>query len=54
MRQNRPPTDGLQFFGLLEVEGKSGVLRVEIRNRDGATLHRLELEPERAGDPGAV
>ncbi len=54
MRQNRPPSDGLQFFGLLEVEGKSGVLRVEIRNRDGATLHRLELEPERAGDPGAV
>jgi alkaline phosphatase D len=48
MAPNRPPSDGLQFFGLLEVEGTSGVLRVEIRNRDGATLHRLELEPERA------
>jgi alkaline phosphatase D len=47
MAQNRPPSDGLQFFGLLEVGGKTGVLRVEIRDRDGATLHRLDLEPER-------
>lgn len=47
MAPNRPPSEGLQFFGLLEVEGRTGVLRVEIRNRDGATLHRLELEPER-------
>jgi alkaline phosphatase D len=47
MAPNRPPSDGLQFFGLLEIEGRTGVLRVEIRNRDGATLHRLELEPER-------
>ena len=48
MKPNRPPSDGLQFFGLLDVEARSGVLRVEIRNRDGATLHRLEIEPERA------
>ena len=52
MAPNRPPSDGLQFFGLLEVEGRSGVLRVEIRNRDGATLHRLELEPERGAGRG--
>jgi alkaline phosphatase D len=47
MAPNRPPSDGQQFFGLLEIEGKTGVLRVEIRDREGATLHRLELEPER-------
>jgi alkaline phosphatase D len=35
MAPNRPPSDGLQFFGLLEVERRSGVLRVEIRDRDG-------------------
>jgi alkaline phosphatase D len=46
MKPNRPPSEGLQFFGLLEAE-RGGVLRAEIRNRDGATLHRLELEPER-------
>ena len=49
MAPNRPPSDGLQFFGLLEIEGRTGALRVEIRNRDGARLHRLELEPEAAG-----
>jgi alkaline phosphatase D len=47
MKPDRPPSEGLQFFGLLEVEGRSGVLRAELRNRDGRTLHRLELEPER-------
>jgi alkaline phosphatase D len=49
MAQNRPPSDGLQFFGLLELEGRTGVLRVEIRDRDGTRLHRLELEPDRSG-----
>jgi alkaline phosphatase D len=48
MKPNRPPSDGLQFFGLLEVDGRTGVLRVEIRNRDGATLHRLEIESDRS------
>jgi alkaline phosphatase D len=47
MKPDRPPSEGLQFFGLLEVEGRSGVLRAELRRRDGRTLHRLELEPER-------
>jgi alkaline phosphatase D len=46
MKPNRPPSEGLQFFGLLDVDGKTGALRVEVRNRDGARLHRLELEPE--------
>jgi alkaline phosphatase D len=48
MKPNRPPSEGLQFFGLLETDARSGVLRVELRNRDGATLHRMELLPERA------
>lgn len=48
MKPNRPPSDGLQFFGLVQVEGRTGVLRAEIRDRDGTTLHRLELEPERS------
>jgi alkaline phosphatase D len=48
MKPNRPPSDGLQFFGLLDVDGRTGVLRVEIRNRDGATLHRLEIESDRS------
>jgi len=48
MKPNRPPSEGLQFFGLLVIHGRSGVLDVEIRDRGGALLHRLELEPEPA------
>ena len=47
MKPNRPPSDGLQFFGLVEADGASGRLGIELRDREGATLHRLELEPER-------
>jgi alkaline phosphatase D len=47
MKPNRPPSDGLQFFGLIDVTGATGTLTVELRNREGAALHRLELEPER-------
>jgi alkaline phosphatase D len=47
MKPNRPPSEGLQFFGLLAVDGRTGVLRIEIRNRDGAVLHGFELEPDR-------
>jgi alkaline phosphatase D len=47
MKPNRPPSEDLQFFGLLDVDGASGRLRVELRNRRGAPLHALELEPER-------
>jgi alkaline phosphatase D len=47
MKPNRPPSEGLQFFGLLETDARRDLLRVELRNRDGETLHRMELEPER-------
>ena len=47
MKPNRPPSEDLQFFGLLDVDGASGRLRVELRNRQGASLHAFELEPER-------
>jgi alkaline phosphatase D len=44
-KPNRPPSDGLQFFGLAEIEDKSGVMTVELRNLDGKTLFSVELEP---------
>jgi alkaline phosphatase D len=48
MKPNRPPSDGLQFFGLLTVDGRTGGLQVELRNREGTVLHRLELEGVRS------
>ena len=47
MKPNRPPSEGLQFFGLLETDGPGGSLGIELRNREGERLHRLELEAER-------
>jgi alkaline phosphatase D len=45
MKANRPPSDGLQFFGLVRVEGKSRVLSVELRNLAGETIYTVALEP---------
>jgi alkaline phosphatase D len=47
MKPNRPPSEGLQFFGLLAVEGRTGTLEVELHDREGALLHRFGLEPDR-------
>jgi alkaline phosphatase D len=46
MKPNRPPSERLQFYGLLAVDGRAGVLEGELRNRDGALLHRFGLEPD--------
>ena len=37
---NRPPSDGLQFFGLLRISGKSRVMTVELRNLAGERIYR--------------
>jgi alkaline phosphatase D len=43
--QNRPPSDGKQSFGLLRVEGRTGVLTASLHDREGETLYSMELEP---------
>jgi alkaline phosphatase D len=47
MKQNRPPSDGFQFFGTLRVDGRTEALTVSLRNAAGAVLYTLELPPER-------
>jgi alkaline phosphatase D len=42
---NRPPSAGLQFFGLLEVDPKSRVLTVSLVNTAGARLFSTEVPP---------
>ncbi len=46
MAPNRPPSEGRQFFGLVRVEGASGVLTVSLHDRQGAKLYAVELPPE--------
>jgi alkaline phosphatase D len=45
MRPNRPPSEGLQFFGMVRVSGRSRVMTVELRNLAGERLYAVELEP---------
>jgi len=44
-RPNRPPSDGLQFFGLLKISGKSRVMTVELRNLAGDLIYTIDLDP---------
>ncbi len=46
MKQNRPPSDGLQFFGTLRASAKTRALTVMLRNAEGKVLYSIELPPE--------
>jgi alkaline phosphatase D len=45
---NLPPSAGYQFFGEVEIEGRSGDMVVTLRDIAGASLHRQVLHAERA------
>jgi alkaline phosphatase D len=47
MKPNRPPSDGLQFFGLLRIDGPGDVLHVSLHDVTGNSLWTIDLEPER-------
>lgn len=44
-----PPSDGLQFFGQVDIAGDSERMTVTLKDRDGASLYRKQLLPERYG-----
>lgn len=44
MAPNRPPSDGLQFFGTLAVDGGTNALTAALHNLDGRALFSVELE----------
>lgn len=48
---NRPPSDDLQFFGMLEIEPAHGVLVASIHDRRGRRIWSREIPPE--PDPAA-
>ena len=45
LKPNRPPSDGLQFFGQVNVAGKTGVMTVSLHDRDGKSLYSVDLPP---------
>ncbi|HUG53970.1 MAG TPA: alkaline phosphatase D family protein [Vicinamibacteria bacterium] len=47
MKPNRPPSDGLQFFGMLKVDGRTRVLTATLHDLSGRTLFSQDLTPQR-------
>jgi alkaline phosphatase D len=49
MDQNQPPSGGLQFFGIVDIDGASEAMTVRLMDRDVKELFRETLEPQRMG-----
>jgi alkaline phosphatase D len=45
--QNLPPSEGLQFFGLVMIDGPSEVMTVTLKDVDDRTLWSTQIEPKR-------
>ena len=43
---NLPPSAGLQFFGQVDIDGRTEVMTVRLKDASGATLFTQELAPE--------
>jgi alkaline phosphatase D len=50
MKGNRPPSDGLQFFGKIRIDARTQALTVTLHDLTGRTLHTVDLDPR--SDPG--
>ncbi len=46
-KPNLPPSDGLQFFGKVDIEGETGVMTVRLMDVADTELWSVELTPER-------
>ena len=44
---NLPPSMGLQFFGLVDIEGATGQMTVRLMDRDDNELYKVTLDPVR-------
>jgi len=48
MKPNRPPSEGLQFFGTLDIDHRSRVLTARLHDVAGRVLYSVDLPPEPA------
>ena len=44
-KPNRPPSDGMQFFGSVRVDGNTEVMTVSLHNLEGEKIYSIDLEP---------
>lgn len=46
MKQNRPPSDELQFFGFGRIDGETEVLTMTLHDLNGKQLFKVDLQPD--------
>jgi len=46
MKPNRPPSEGFQFFGSIDIDPAGERMRVGLHDLSGAELYGVDLEPE--------
>ena len=51
MKPKRPPSDGLQFFGSVRVDGQTDVMTVGLYNLEGSKVYSVDLEPVLTSPP---
>jgi len=44
-KSNLPPSDGMQFFGQVDIDAASEVMSVSLKDLDGETLYKVDLPP---------
>jgi alkaline phosphatase D len=47
MKQNRPPSAGLQFFGSVRIDGKTELMTVQLHDLGGKVVYKLDLPPDK-------
>lgn len=45
LKPNRPPSEGLQFFGAIRIDGRSEAATVTLHNIAGEKVYAVDLEP---------
>jgi alkaline phosphatase D len=48
MKPKRPPSEGLQFFGTVRIDGRSEVMTVRLHDLAGDVLFAVDLTPREA------
>jgi len=47
MKQNRPPSEGMQYFGRIAIDGGTEVMAVTLHDLKGDVIFSVKLNPER-------
>jgi alkaline phosphatase D len=47
--QNLPPSAGLQFFGIVDIDDKSEQMTVRLMDRADKELYKVTLDPQPMG-----